>query len=69
MIFPNSFQFVMELGNLLLNSLYNISFEKYYTKFLEIAKIHQIYYRNSYTKNQDFTNFMKIMIKSDISSL
>ena len=50
-----------KLGNFLLNSLYKISLENYYTKFIEIVKIGQIYYRNSYTKNQDFANLMKIM--------
>ena len=58
-----------KLGNFLLNSLYKISLEKYYTKFLEIAKIHQIYYRNSYTKNQDFANLMKIIGKNDMPAL
>ena len=58
-----------KLGNFLLNSLYTISFEKYYTKFIENIKIHQIYYRNSYTKNQDFANLMKIIGKNDTSSL
>ena len=33
-----------------------------------ITKIHQIYYRIPYTKNQDFPNFMKIIVKSGISS-
>ena len=59
----------MELGNLLLNSLYKISLENKTTKFIEIIKIHQIYYRISYTKNHDFTNLMKIMMKFDIASL
>ena len=58
-----------KLGNFLLNSLYRISLENYYTKVIEIVKIDQIYYRNSYTKNQDFSNLMKIMIKFDIASL
>ena len=31
------------------------------TKFIEILKIRKIYYRISYTKNQDFANLMKIM--------
>ena len=52
-----------KLGNFLFNSLYKISLENYYTKFIEIVKIDQIYYRNSYTKNQDFANFMKIIGK------
>ena len=50
-----------KLGNFLLNSLYKISLENYYTKFIEIVKIGQIYYRNSYTKKQDFANLMKII--------
>ena len=54
---------MMKLENLLLNSLYKISLEKKTTKFIEIIEIHQIYYRISYTKNQDFANLMKIMIK------
>ena len=58
-----------KLGNFLLNSLYKISLENYYTKFIEIIKIGQIYYRNSYTKNPDFANFMKIIGKNDTSSL
>ena len=58
-----------QLGNFLLNSLYKISPENYYTKFIEIIKIGQIYYRKSYTKNQDFANFMKIIGKNDTSSL
>ena len=52
-----------KLGNFLLNSLYKISLGNYYTKFIEIPKIPQIYYRISYTKNQDFANLMKIIGK------
>ena len=59
----------LKLGNFLLNSLYKISLEKYYTEFIEIIKIHQIYYRNSYKKNQDFANFMKIIGKNDMPAL
>ena len=58
-----------KLGIFLLNSLYKISLENYYTKFIEIPKIPQIYYRISYTKNQDFANLMKIIIKYDIPAL
>ena len=58
-----------KLGNFLLNSLYKISLENYYTKFIEIVKIDQIYYRNSYTKNQDFANLMKIIGKNDMPAL
>ena len=39
------------------------------TKSSKYYKSNQIYYRISYTKNQDFPNLMKIIMKSDISSL
>ena len=52
-----------KLGKFQLNSLYKISLENYYTKFIEIVKIDQIYYRNFYTKKLDFANLMKIIGK------
>ena len=59
----------MILENLLLKSLYKISREKKTTKFIKIIEIHSIYYRISYTKNQDFANLMKIIIKYGIPAL
>ena len=58
-----------KLGNFLLDSLYKNCIEKKPTKFIEILKIRKIYYRISYTKNQDFANLMKIIIKCDIPAL
>ena len=62
-------EIVFKLEIILLNSLYKIPIEKSTTKFVQIVKFHEIYYRISYTKNQHFANLMKIHEKYDISSL
>ena len=49
--------------------IYKIYLVKKSTKSSKSYKSNQIYYRISYTKNQDFPNLMKIIIKYDISSL